>query len=215
MTTFSCPDCTDGQRPERRIRERRAGTEPMKRVAQSRTSAPDWTSKPRSTIATRIGMVTALLVAAALGYAGGRASVPIPVPGGLGASSAHLAVLSPAVAPAAHDVPAPTLGPGPVTSAPEVSERGRLNQADPSHGSRYLAVRAPRGTWIRVCAKRCVVMASTDYGPEAGTGKVADVALVVWRFVCQRADSRGTCPGSITWPVEAPTPSLPATDVEP
>jgi len=93
-------------------------------------------------------------------------------------------------------------------------EGGWISQADPSHGSRYLAIRAERGTWVRICGPAaCRTMVSTDYGPSSRIRptRIADVALVVWRDICDLPDHRGLCEGSIEY-VEAP--ELPATDTE-
>jgi hypothetical protein len=92
-------------------------------------------------------------------------------------------------------------------------EGGNISQAV-GLGSRYLAVRAPRGTLVRLCAARCVVMTSTDYGPSSKIRppRIADVALGVWLRVCDKPASAGICSGSVEYLGSAP--ALPPTDTE-
>lgn len=88
---------------------------------------------------------------------------------------------------------------------------GGINQAAPSHGDSYLAIRAPRGTLVRICAVRCVTMRSTDYGPKDHS-KIADLALSKWRYVCDLPASRGVCEGTLEFVDDI---ALPATDTGP
>jgi hypothetical protein len=95
---------------------------------------------------------------------------------------------------------------------------GDANFADPVHGSRYLAIRFPRGTLTRVCGKgRCMILRSTDYGPKRSTGDIADIGLASFARICgytvAEARLRGECRVSIALIEELPAP--PATDTAP
>lgn len=93
---------------------------------------------------------------------------------------------------------------------------GNISQATPSHGKNYLAVRAPRGTWVEVCATRCVTMRSTDYGPSSKIRppRIADLALNLWLKICNKPAHVGICEGTIEFLPEPPNPTAPPTDVE-
>jgi hypothetical protein len=100
-----------------------------------------------------------------------------------------------------------------VASIGTAIEGGNISQAV-GLGSRYLAVRAPRGTLVRLCAARCVVMTSTDYGPSSKIRppRIADVALGVWLRVCDKPASAGICSGSVEYLGKTPAP--PPTDTD-
>lgn len=94
---------------------------------------------------------------------------------------------------------------------------GRANYAAPSHGSSYLAIRADRGTLVKICgAGSCWTTRSTDYGPAKRTGDVADIALVRFAEICgwsvARARQMGECDVTIEFLGESIV--LPATDTE-
>jgi hypothetical protein len=93
---------------------------------------------------------------------------------------------------------------------------GTANYANPSHGRNYLAIRADRGTVVRICgAGDCQVMKSTDYGPAERTGDVADIALYRFAEICgytvAEARQRGECFVEIEFLGDI---ELPATDME-
>lgn len=157
------------------------------------------------------------------GTTAGAGDPSLPPPGASGPWSSGAPRPSPAVAAGHRGRSSGSMDAGP-EPMPELDQAvigshllgGVLNQAKRSHGDHYLAIRAPRGTRVRVCGEaKCVVMSSTDYGPQAGTGKIADVALVVWREVCGLPDSRGVCDGEIEWPYRGSGPTLPPTDADP
>lgn len=75
---------------------------------------------------------------------------------------------------------------------------GRANYADTSFGPNYLAIRAKRGTLVRICgAGACQILRSTDYGPAKRTGDIADIALVRFAQICgwsvEKAARMGEC----------------------
>jgi hypothetical protein len=86
-------------------------------------------------------------------------------------------------------------------------------------GPDYLAVRAPRGTLVTICAKTCQTLRSTDYGPSSKIrpARIADLALDRWLKVCGVATAAiGLCRGTISFGGSvAPIPSAPPTDFAP
>jgi hypothetical protein len=83
-------------------------------------------------------------------------------------------------------------------------------------GPDYLAVRAPRGTLVTICAKTCQTLRSTDYGPSSRIrpARIADLALNRWLKVCGAATAAiGLCFGTVSF--GGPAPTAPPTDVAP
>jgi hypothetical protein len=104
----------------------------------------------------------------------------------------------------------------PALTPPALGWHGVANYADPSHGPDYLAIRAPRGTWVTITGKGgTVTMASTDYGPARSTGDVADIALVRFAKVCGWSVPVARRMGECTVTIETVDASLPATDTAP
>lgn len=100
--------------------------------------------------------------------------------------------------------PSPDAGAGRISGAVTAGrsdgapQAGRANYANPSHGPDYLAIRADRGTLVRICgAGACWVTRSTDYGPDKDTGDIADIALVQFARICgwtiEHARRMGEC----------------------
>lgn len=80
-------------------------------------------------------------------------------------------------------------------------------------GSNYLALPGGRGIRVTICGRRCLVMTSTDAGPSKAMqrkGRIADIAVRKWEFICGVPRSVGLCPVSVTR-----VRSLPATDTAP
>lgn len=101
--------------------------------------------------------------------------------------------------------------------APNAILGGTANYADPGHGPDYLAIRADRGTLVRICgAGGCWRTRSTDYGPARSTGDVADIALVRFAAICgwsvAVARQMGECQVTIEYVDDIP---LPPTDAAP
>lgn len=95
---------------------------------------------------------------------------------------------------------------------------GNISYADPALGPDYLAVRAPVGTLVTVCAKTCETLRSTDYGPSSRIrpARIADLALGRWLRVCGVSAAAGLCRGTVTFGAAAgPIPTAPPTDVAP
>lgn len=68
-------------------------------------------------------------------------------------------------------------------------------------GPDYLALPAGPGYTVRICAARCLVMTSNDAGPDRAmqrAGRVADLAVEAWEYVCGLPRSRGLCEVSIS-----------------
>ena len=113
--------------------------------------------------------------------------------------------------------PSPSAGGTRLNGAPlEAYEGGRTGTiawADESLGPRYLAVPIGPGHRVRICSARCVVMVSTDAGPNRErlqAGRIADLAVGVWERVCGLPRSAGLCLGS--WTVVRSIATPPATD---
>lgn len=68
-------------------------------------------------------------------------------------------------------------------------------------GPTYLALPAGPGVAVRICAVRCVVMTSTDAGPSRAMqrrGRVADIGVVAWEYICNCSRSVGLVRVSVT-----------------
>lgn len=56
------------------------------------------------------------------------------------------------------------------------------------------------GWRFRVCGKRCMTLVSTDAGPDRAAqrrGRIVDLALKNWLYVCRLPYSRGVCPVTV------------------
>lgn len=98
---------------------------------------------------------------------------------------------------------------------------GNISYADPALGPDYLAVRAPVGTVVTICAKTCETLRSTDYGPSSRIrpARIADLALGRWLRVCGVTAATGLCRGTVTFgavagpiPTPRPLPTAPSSD---
>jgi hypothetical protein len=79
----------------------------------------------------------------------------------------------------------------------------------------YVAIPIGPGHTIEVCAARCIIVTSTDAGPNHAmlkAGRIMDLAAHWWVEVCQLPLSAGTCVGS--WRVVGALVP-PATDADP
>lgn len=69
-------------------------------------------------------------------------------------------------------------------------------------GENYLALPAGAGHIVRICgAARCLVMVSTDSGPDLAmqrAGRVADIGVVAWEYLTGLPRSRGLAGVTIT-----------------
>jgi len=90
---------------------------------------------------------------------------------------------------------------------------GRASWVRPSLGSRYLAMRLPKGTLVRICGAGCVVRAVNDYGPSAKIRprRIADLSAADFERVCGPL-SMGVCQVRV---LLLDRVELPATDVAP
>lgn len=138
-------------------------------------------------------------------------------------STAHTA-LGAVSMPAAEASPSPALFlEAEPSSAGEVSAAigGLAAYADPSHGSRYLALPEGPGVRVRICHDgECILRTSTDAGPDLAmqrAGRVADLSYVDFRSLCDcTPEIVGTMHVSIEYsPGRGSTVTLPPTDVEP
>jgi hypothetical protein len=97
-----------------------------------------------------------------------------------------------------------------------VTWTGKLGYALPSHGSRYLAIRWPRGTVATLCGPAdCVTRTSTDFGPVRSlweAGRLADLSAVDWQRVCGAPLRFGLCSGTLL--IVSRPRALPETDEE-
>ena len=102
------------------------------------------------------------------------------------------------------------------TLASDHELRGKASWVRASLGSRYLALREPRGTVATVCgAGGCVTRVVTDFGPSKRVhpDRVADLSAADFVKVCGEPLSVGTCPVTVTLDAEPNVP-LPQTDTE-
>ena len=74
-------------------------------------------------------------------------------------------------------------------------------------GPAYLALPEGPGVTVRICAVRCLVMTSTDAGPDLAmqrAGRVADIGVETWEWLCDCDRSLGLVRVSVEqWPTPA------------
>ena len=72
----------------------------------------------------------------------------------------------------------------------------------PGFGRSYLALPKGKGIRVRLCAKRCLTMTSTDAGPSLAmqrAGRIADLNDWAWAYVSGLPLSRGLAKVSVTY----------------
>lgn len=71
-------------------------------------------------------------------------------------------------------------------------------------GPAYLALPEGPGVTVRICAVRCLVMVSTDAGPDLAMqrrARVADIGLATWEYICACSRRLGLARVSVEyWP---------------
>ncbi len=114
-----------------------------------------------------------------------------PVPGG--ASPSPTAV---------HEQPAPTVA---GSATPGVSVSGTLtgiaSWMPERFGPAYLALPEGPGIRVRICAATCLVMVSTDAGPDLASqraGRVADIGVLAWERITGLPRGRGLAAVTLT-----------------
>ena len=88
--------------------------------------------------------------------------------------------------------------------------QGKASWMPERFGANYLALPNGAGHRVTICGKRCLVMTSTDAGPSKAmqrAGRIADIAVRKWEYICGVPRSVGLCPVTVT-----PARTLPATD---
>lgn len=83
-----------------------------------------------------------------------------------------------------------------------------------SYGADYLALPEGSGHEVTICAARCRTMTSTDAGPDRAMqrrGRVADIGVRAWEYICGKPRSVGLCRVTITYGGQARA-TLPPTD---
>jgi hypothetical protein len=76
-------------------------------------------------------------------------------------------------------------------------------------GAHYLALPGGPGISVVICGIRCLAMTSTDAGPSLAmqrAGRVADIGVRSWEYICGLPRSAGLCPVTVT------SAELPSTD---
>ena len=84
-------------------------------------------------------------------------------------------------------------------------------------GDDYLALPDGPGQHVTICAARCLSMVSTDAGPDRAMqrrGRVADIAVKAWEYICGVPRSVGLCRVTVTYG-DGPSATLPPTDTVP
>ena len=82
-----------------------------------------------------------------------------------------------------------------------------------SFGADYLALPEGPGQQVTICGVRCLDMTSTDAGPSKAmqrAGRVADIGVVRWEYICGLPRSAGLCPVNVDY---HRTATIPPTDV--
>ena len=82
------------------------------------------------------------------------------------------------------------------------------------YGDDYLALPQGPGHTVTICGKRCVTMTSNDAGPDKAMqrkGRVADIGVRTWEYICGLPRSAGLCPVTISYGA-GPKPTPPPTD---
>ena len=81
------------------------------------------------------------------------------------------------------------------------------------YGDDYLALPDGPGQTVTICAARCKTMTSNDAGPDRAmqrAGRVADIGVRAWEYICGIPRSRGLCRVTVTYGGILPT--APPTD---
>jgi hypothetical protein len=82
-------------------------------------------------------------------------------------------------------------------------------------GAHYLALPEGPGHTVVICGARCLTMTSTDAGPSKAMqrkGRIADIAVRKWEYICALPRSSGLCPVTVTYGGAARPAVLPSTD---
>ena len=78
----------------------------------------------------------------------------------------------------------------------------------------YLAIPLGPGVKVTLCAARCLTAVSTDAGPSRSSllaGRIADLDIPRWEYVCGKPASAGLCHGEWHLAIELPeTSTLPS-----
>jgi hypothetical protein len=99
-----------------------------------------------------------------------------------------------------------------------VAFSGYAGWASSSLGSRYLAMRLPRGTRVRLCGPAaCWTTRTTDFGPSSliRPPRVADVAVGQWERIAGLGRRYGLTWVRVIVLDDGPGPTAPPTDVTP
>jgi hypothetical protein len=87
--------------------------------------------------------------------------------------------------------------------------QGKASWMPERFGPNYLALPEGPGHTVTICGVRCLTMTSTDAGPDLAMqrkGRVADIAVRKWEYICGLPRSAGLCPVTVT------SAELPSTD---
>lgn len=93
---------------------------------------------------------------------------------------------------------------------------GIVAYADPTYGTRYLAIPEGPGVTVRICTDHCIVRISTDAGPALSMqrlGRVADLSYVDFADLC-RCDPRLVGTMRVSMAGAGPHLTPPPTDTE-
>ena len=101
------------------------------------------------------------------------------------------------------------------TLASDHELRGKASWVRASLGGRYLAMRIPKGSHVRICgALGCVNRTVNDYGPSRRIhpDRIADLSRHDFAAICGHPETLGVCPVVVTLRNE-PELTLPPTDL--
>jgi hypothetical protein len=79
--------------------------------------------------------------------------------------------------------------------------QGKASWMPERFGARYLALPGGPGIRVVICGARCLTMTSTDAGPDRAmqrAGRIADIAVRKWEYICGVPRSVGLCPVTVT-----------------
>lgn len=88
-----------------------------------------------------------------------------------------------------------------------VTVAGVASWMPPKYGDDYLALPEGPGHTVTICAERCRTMTSTDAGPDRAMqrrGRVADIGVRAWEYICGVPRSRGLCRVTVTYGLVVP-----------
>ena len=100
------------------------------------------------------------------------------------------------------------------TLASDHELRGKASWVRASLGSRYLAMRIPKGSRVHICGQRgCVDRTVNDYGPSKRIhpDRIADLSRHDFAAICGHPETLGVCPVVVTL---EPAITLPPTSTE-